>query len=1010
MNLPNYYENLDILHIHTQPNRSYYIPCLNREELELDRTASGRFALLSGDWKFRYSQRGLRDLEEGFYLQNPQEFSARTIPVPSNWQFHGYDQQQYTNVEYPFPFDPPYVPRDNPCGVYAREFVLPEGWDNQKIYLNFEGVDSCFYVWVNGGFVGYSQVSHSTSEFDVTQAVRTGVNSIYVLVLKWCDGSYLEDQDKFRMSGIFRDVYLLAREQEHLRDYFVHTTLTQEGARVEIEPFFSGEPFNVEYQLFDPSGREIASVSGKETVSFAVENPQLWNAEYPALYTLVLHANGEWIRERVGIREISVKDGVLLLNGSPIKFRGVNRHDSSPYTGYAVTLQDMKRDLQLMKEHNINAVRTSHYPNSPLFCQLCDEYGFYVIDESDIEAHGVVNRHGGYNNTYYGNIAGDLRFAPAILDRIQRNVVRDKNRPCVLLWSMGNESGYGECFVRAGRWVKEYDPSRLLHYESMFIDEGTHPDITVTDVLSEMYSSPQFIEEKIFSGEEVWTNNRFHCLKDEKRPYLLCEYCHAMGNGPGDLEDYFQVIHRHDRFAGAFVWEWCDHAIYAGTDANGREKFLYGGDHGEDPHCGNFCVDGLVYPNRTVHTGLIGFKNVNRPARAQAVDLHKGLLTLWNILDFSDLAQEIRLKWEVMADGTCLESGELELPHIGPHQKKEICIPYTLPKAPASAFLTLTYLQKEEKACTPAGFELGFDQLRLPVERARILPSLDAGKLSVNEDEDSILVAGETFSYRFDRNTGVFSSMLVKGQELLESPMQYNIWRAPTDNDGTVAEAWRAARYDRTFSRCYSSQVHQEDTGAVTILAKSAVLAKVVGPIVQMETSFSVFPDGMVKLNIQAQRDGLMPFLPRFGVRLFLPQSFDGVTYFGQGPFEAYWDKNFASKMGEYSASVQQMHEDYIFPQENSSHLGTERLHITSSTHSLNVLSEDSFSFNVSPYTQEQLTDTPHNFELTPCGNTVVCIDYKMSGVGSNSCGPQLLEQYQLREEAFTFTCFIWPK
>lgn len=1004
MKLPNYYEDFSVQNVNAEKNRAYYIPFCEKDTGYEDRKNSSRLTMLSGDWNFKYSENGISDLDEDFFKLTPKEISINTIPVPSNWQNHGYDRHQYTNVEYPFPFDPPYVPYENPCGVYARDFEIKKN-DSESYYINFEGVDSCFYLWINGEFVGYSQVSHSTSEFDITKYVNDGKNTAVVLVLKWCLGSYLEDQDKFRMSGIFRDVYILSRPKNHIRDYFVHTSLKDGKAVIDVDIEYTAAS-KTEYALFDNKENKIAEGTADSKITVTVDEPELWNAENPVLYTLVMKSEGEVIYENIGIREITVDNGVIKVNGKPIKFRGVNRHDSNPYRGYAVTVDDMLEDLRLMKEHNVNAIRTSHYPNSPLFTKMCDEYGFYVIDESDIECHGVVCRNGGYDNQFYGNIASDLRFAPAILDRIQKNVMRDKNRPCVIIWSMGNESGFGECFVRAGKWVKSYDSSRLLHYENMWYDEGTEPDFSVTDVISEMYSSPKFIDEQIFSGEEVrMAKNRFNCFKDDNRPYMLCEYSHAMGNGPGDLEEYFNLIHKHDRFAGAFVWEWCDHAIYNGTDKDGKEMFLYGGDFKEYPHSSNFCVDGLVYPDRTPHTGLKGFKNVNRPVRAFAEDIVNGEFTLWNILDFTDADKEITLEWEVSVDGEVTQRGNASVPSVKPHERASIKIPFTMPES-GSAYIRLVYLQKEDKAMTPKGFELGFDQFKLPVERECFMPDLNGEDMSVTENENNVTVKANGFTYEFDAKKGVISSITKGNKHLIEKPMEYNVWRAPTDNDINDKEKWKEARFDRTYSRAYSSTVTKE-SDRVVIETECALTAVVVGPVMRMKNTFTIFSDGTLKVDIHAERNDKMPNPPRFGVRFFIPESYNDVEYIGFGPFEAYKDKNFASYFGKFSSPIDKMHEDYIFPQENSSHCMSEKVTLSSGTDKITVLSDESFSFNASVYTQEELTEKAHNFELEKSGYSVLCIDYDMSGVGSNSCGPELLEQYRITDTEIDFNFYF---
>ncbi len=544
------------------------------------------------------------------------------------WQNYGYDTHQYVCNYYPFPYCPPFVPKENPSGAYVHVFSLSEEALKNRQYLNFEGVDSCFYVWVNGNFAGYSQVAHSTSEFDITDLVCAGENRLAVLVLKWCDGSYLEDQDKFRMSGIFRDVYLLERPAQHIRDLTIRTFLTEDlksgELHVELEYLNEMMPAHLRGILETPEGETLAEIEGKgDRLQFTVKNPVLWNAEQPKLYTLKLVSDEETIIQRIGFRQIEIEKSVVLLNQVPIKIRGVNRHDSDPVTGAAIDREQAVRDLHLMKQHNVNAIRTSHYPNAPWFMELCDEYGFYVLDEADLESHGAAEKYGGSCDGTYGDIVQNPVFSAAVMDRVQRCVIRDKNRTCVIIWSLGNEAGYGPSMEVAARWVKTFDPSRLLQYEGSIWETGGHSnDVSMLDLYTRMYDSVEGIEEYLKKPE--WN-----------KPYMLIEYAHAMGNGPGDLEDYQKVFEANPRILGGFVWEWCDHAVYMGKTANGRDNYSYGGDFGEELHDDNFCVDGLVFPDRTPHNGLKEFKNVHRPVRAVLTDQVNGVVELENKMDFS---------------------------------------------------------------------------------------------------------------------------------------------------------------------------------------------------------------------------------------------------------------------------------------------------------------------------------------------------------------------------------------
>lgn len=604
MIVPRYYEDLNMLHDNTLPARSYYIPASERRnDLVEYREHSDRFQLLNGEWDFKYFE-SIYDVTDTFYESSYDTSGFDKISVPGVWQMAGYDGHQYTNIRYPFPFDPPYVPQDIPCGAYVHTFSYQKEEKAPKVFLNFEGVDSCFYVWLNGVYVGYSQVPHATSEFDVTSLLQEGENTLGVLVLKWCDGSYLEDQDKFRMSGIFRDVYLLKRPEKAVRDYRMTTKVEKDRATVKMEFRFS-QPVETEVTIEDKYGAVVArgEISQDGTLELNVLNPVLWNTENPYLYTIILTTKDEVIVDHIGFRTIEIKDKVIYFNGEKIKFRGVNRHDSDPETGFVVGVNQIKIDLTLMKEHNFNAIRSSHYPNAPYFYQMCDRYGFMVIDEADIEAHGPFmlyrkedtdwNRFSRWNE----KIADDPAWEQAIMDRVQLMVQRDKNRSCIVMWSMGNESAYGCNFEKALKWTKEFDPDRITQYESA---RYRNYDLTYNyedlDLYSRMYPSLEEIRE--------------YLERDGSKPFLLVEYCHCMGNGPGDFEDYFQMIQSDDRMCGGFVWEWCDHGIAHGRAKNGKTIYHYGGDHGEVIHDSNFCMDGLVYPDRTPHTGLLEYKNV----------------------------------------------------------------------------------------------------------------------------------------------------------------------------------------------------------------------------------------------------------------------------------------------------------------------------------------------------------------------------------------------------------------
>lgn len=964
MILPAYYENPHILHENTMPNRAYYIPApASTDGLVEHREASERMQLLNGEWYFRYyeSVHDLHDLKELFEQTNASLEGFGTILVPSCWQNYGFGRHQYTNVRYPFPVDPPYVPVQNPCGVYVRSFNWQSDAQAPKVFLNFEGVDSCFYVWLNGQYVGYSQVSHSTSEFEVTGFLREGKNTLAALVLQWCDGSYLEDQDKFRMSGIFRDVYLLYRPENTVFDYFITQKFSGRDGILRIRAGFLGEPVAVRVTVYDaeanPVGSCILSEAGGDKTyaqggEILVKNCIRWNAEQPYLYTVVLETEHEVITDRTGFREISVRGNQVLLNGTPVKFRGVNRHESDPVNGFTINLEHARRDLLLMKQHNFNAIRTSHYPNAPWFYQLCDQYGFYVIDEADHESHGASQLYCLDNGNWathaeYWNrpFADNPDFLEATTDRTERCVHRDKNRPCVLIWSMGNESAYGCCFEAVLVWTKSFDPDRLTHYESaQYHSAQKKYDFSHLDLFSKMYPSLEEIRNDL--------------AKPLDKPFLLCEYCHAMGNGPGDLEDYFQLIENTDGMCGGFVWEWCDHAIYKGRTPEGKAMYYYGGDHGEYPHDGNFCVDGLVYPDRTPHTGLLEYKNVYRPARVTEYCQEEGRIRLHNYLDFTDLKDMVYLTYEINCDGLITASGRLlddEMPSIPPHREGDIYIQLITPPK-GCCFLKLYYFLRHDTALLSAGHLMGFEEIPLenkePIHQQAValLSHTAEGQLYIRESESAVVIQGDRFQYVWDRRTGLFSDMKYKGNPLLDRPMELNIWRAPTDNDRILKREWFAAQYDRSAARAYDTSCQMEN-GTVCLSAALSVLAPAVQRILTIQVQWTIYPDGAVSLCMDVVRDPVFPELPRFGLRLFLPEQFSTVEYYGYGPYESYMDKHRASSHGRYTSTVAALHEDYIRPQENGSHYDCTFVMLTDGTRRFSAASRTPFCFNASSYT-----------------------------------------------------------
>ena len=1004
MTLPRYFEDPQTLHINTRPHHSYLIPYADASTAYAgEREKSTFFTLLNGDWQFNYYPSYL-DLPENACIDPTLTFHNR-LAVPSNWQNHGFGQHQYTNIAYPFPYDPPFVPWQNPCGLYQRIFHLKPQPDKRYL-LHFEGVDSCLFVYLNGQFVGYSQISHATSTFDITEYLRSGDNQLRVAVLQWCDGSYLEDQDKFRMSGIFRDVYLLTRECNYLEDLFIRSRLDAElqHATIDIEPTFREADRDIRYRLYAPDGQLITEkiATGKLTLEIS-DALQLWNAENPQLYRLELQYAAETLVQYIGLRQIRVEQGVLLLNNRPLKFKGVKRHDSDPRTGYSIGPTQALTDLRLMKQHNINAIRTAHYPNAPWFSELCDKLGFYLIAEADLEAHGTAFRYVPQpENSILLNVpkenadariqqqiidnfcelARDPRFKAAILDRQQANLERDKNRPSILIWSLGNESGFGENFEAAATWLKMRDPDRLTHYESSIYQHSTHQnDLSQLDLHSEMYAATEDLDAYFADGKI-------------KKPYLLCEYAHAMGNSGGDLEDYQQTFARHPGSAGGFVWEWCDHSPYL---ANGHPG--YGGDFGDYPNDGNFCLDGLVSAERQPHSSLAELKQVFRPLRAE---LRDSTVWLHNLLDFSDAAVLFSVEYAWLHNGVEIERGILELPSLPAGEACSLGLTMSS-NNDAHILLNLTYRLRKSTALLAKGHCVGFDQLASSHNGVLAAPQAmlqDTGEaIQVNEDARELRLRGRHFEYCLDKTKGIFKSLQQQGRELLCAPLEFNLYRAPLDNDSQIKQHWQQAGYHQAYSRAYQV-TWQAVEELIEINLNAAMLSVSKGRILSLDIQYRIDRQGGIAIHLHAHKASQLPYLPRFGLRFWLRENSSEWEYFGYGPGESYIDKQQATRLGYYRTNPQQNFVNYLRPQENGSHWGVHFIQ----TDWLQIQAQQPFSFNLAPYSQEVLAAATHNYALPPSEGSVLCIDYAMSGIGSASCGPKLKEQYRFNDEEFHWT------
>lgn len=1001
------WENHQIDGINRMPARAHFLTFPSKEKALLNNNRyTHAFKNLNGVWKFMFLD-APEYSPEGFFNSDFDVTKMDDITVPGNWQLQGYGKMHYSDLWYNFPINPPYVPTENPTGIYKRTFFVEESYRDKKIIIRFCGVDSAYHLWINGKEVGYSKVARNESEFDITDLIRVGEeNDVTVRVYQWSDGTYLEDQDMWWESGIFRDVELIGVPKDGINDYKVIADLDDEykNGIFKVEAFLrTTKEVNVTFELVDAGEntvftKTVVAKEGKACIDEVIADVNHWTAETPYLYKLFMTVEDdgqiiEVIPQNVGFRNIRLNGETFLVNGVAIKFKGVNRHDYSPQNGRVVSREEIEKDIILMKQFNINAIRTSHYPNSYYLYDLCDEYGMYLIAETDLECHGFEL------TGDYKWITDDPSWELAYVSRMTRMIERDKNHPAIIFWSLGNESAFGCNFRKMTDVAHEMDPTRLVHYEGDF-------DVESADVYSTMYT---------------WIENpkKPYLMKDiiekSKKPHIHCEYCHAMGNGPGNLKDYQDLVYAHDKLQGGFVWEWFDHGIESFTES-GEKYYRYGGDFGDDPSNKDFCIDGLIMPDRTPSPGLYEYKKVIEPITTTAVDIQKGIINLLSRYDFANL-DRFNLVYKVMEDGVILQTGFMAVPSIEARANKDITLPYDLSaikvKPGAHYYVNISYQLREDTSYASSGHELATAQFELPLYKEGIMVRPE-GILNVEKEHTTLHVKGANFSLDFNLVNGNLMNIVRDGMQVLSKGPRLTLWRAPISNDMEIIDK---------LKKVYFLHLEHEVVMNIDYHMEGNILKVEVDTINSTTNSawhfktkyvYTVCPSGDILIDVEGTPSGrvdLAPdMLPRIGVSMHLDKSMEHVRYFGMGPGENYADSKEAAQMGLYANTVDGLFTNYVIPQENGNHMGCKWVSMTNDRGmGLLASTEGDFNFSASWYEDKDLDDAKHTCDLVKRDYIVFNVDYKQNALGTNSCGQWQLDKYRAKFEDFKLSFRLTP-
>ncbi len=1005
------WENPKVLGRNKEPARTALMVFPDsRTALNSPQEGSPFYKSLNGSWRFNWVEKPA-DRPLQFYEPSYDVSQWDKISVPGNWQVQGYGTPIDLNHPYPFKKNPPYIQSDyNPVGSFRTAFTVPEAWKGREVFIVFEGVESAFYLWLNGEKIGYSQGSRTPAEFDITSFLKTGENILAAEVYRWSDGSYLECQDFWRLSGIFRDVYLFSTPKIHIRDFEVITDLDEKGrnAILTVKAWVRNyssiiQKTHIKVSLRDEKGRaaeknfEFNKKAGEVppgeevliSLSKQIKNPKKWSAEKPILYTLLLSlidASGKVLeveRGNIGFRKVEIKEGQLLVNGAAVLLKGVNRHEHDPVSGHYISEESMLQDIKLMKRFNINAVRTCHYPDHPRWYDLCDKYGIYLIDEANIESHGM----GYHPDVTLGN---DPLWKEAHLDRIVSMVERDKNHPSVIIWSMGNEAGDGCNFEAASAWIHARDPSRPVHYERAL----RRPHV---DIVSPMYMRIEGLKE--------------YASQPRERPLILCEYAHAMGNSVGNLQDYWDVIENERQLQGGFIWDWVDQGLYK-TTSDGRQFFGYGGDFGDAWNDGNFLINGLIQPDRKPNPHLWEVKKVYQYIKVKAVDSAAGLFTIHNKYDFLSL-DFFNISWQMTADGRVIQNGMIPKINLAPQKTKDVKIPFTQPelKPGIEYLLKINFTLADDCLWASKDFLMAWDQFKLPfkVPQKAEKSADNMQEIELVKTEKAIIIKGDNFELKIGKSSGVIESYKFQGIQLIARPLAPNFWRAPTDNDNgnrmpLRQSVWRLAGPGRIIQK-----IEAVRAGPAEIEVRVEYLL----PAGKSELIllYSVYGSGEVFVENSFKPGMALPNLPRFGMQMGMPEEFKTLTWYGRGPHESYWDRKTGAAVGLYSGKVEDQVHPYIRPQETGNKTDVRWFKLTADTGAgLLVTGQPHLSISAWPFTMEDLERAEHTFELRERDFITVNIDYKQMGVGGdNSWGARPHAEYSLPAKAYSYSYSLTP-